>query len=386
MCSGAGSAARTALEAWLSANPGASVAEIREAAIALTGSVLGTYGDAASTLACDLFDSVMELEGVGVPAAQVYGGVREGAVEGTVRRIAGDVDGTQASLDSFMQAVGQLAERETRLAANATVEGNVERAAKTRAGRGVRYARVPTSAVPCEWCAMLASRGFVYRSAESAEAASHHHCSCTIVPGVKGMTEVAGYDTAHYKDVWKHREKYESAGRPQVDNRMEYDVDPIAASLDYFTQDDELRNRVKLMAPEPGYEDFEDIGIHCDGMTFGYQHLGADERPNTWDSISITVADLARSIKDNPSYHGGPVRLASCSAGRYPDGPAKRLANELGAPVRAADMDVWIRDDGWYTLAETKQEAADIYEGLCEPSGNWRTFYPDRWEGKRYES
>lgn len=143
-----------------------------------------------------------------VGAAQVYGGVREGAVEGYVRRVAGGIDGTQGSLDTFADLVGQLAEQETRRAASTTVEENVERAAKTRAGRKVRYARVPTSFVPCEWCAMLASRGFVYRSAESADAASHHHCTCTIVPGVKGSTEVAGYDTAHYKDVWKHREKY----------------------------------------------------------------------------------------------------------------------------------------------------------------------------------
>lgn len=207
VCAGAGSAVTDALGEWLAANPGASIAEIREAAIALTDAVLGTYGDAASTLACDLFDSIMELEGVGLPAAQVYGGVREDAVEGTVRRIVGDVDDTQESRDTFMKAVGQLAERETRLAANTTIEENVERAAKTRAGRNVRYARVPTRAVPCEWCAMLASRGFVYRSAEKAEAASHHHCTCTIVPGIKGVTQVAGYDTAHYANVWQHLDK-----------------------------------------------------------------------------------------------------------------------------------------------------------------------------------
>ena len=161
--------------------------------------------------------------------------------------------------------------------------------------------------------------------------------------------------------------------------------DPAPASLDYFTQDDVLRDRVKLMMPEPGYEDFEDVGIHSDGMTFGYQHLGVDGRPNTWDNINVSVADLAQSIKESPSYHGGPVRLASCSAGKYPDGLAKRLANELGMPVRAADMDVWIEDDGWYTLAETKQEAIDIHEGICESRGNWHTFYPDGWEGKIYE-
>lgn len=209
VCSGAGNAAMDALGEWLDANPGASIEECREAAIAIAGGTLEVYGDASSSLACDLFDSVMEAEGVAVPAAQMYEGVREGAVEGTVRRVVGDVDGSQVSLDAFTQAVGQLVERETRLAASTTVEENVERVAKTKEGRDVRYARVPTRAVPCEWCAMLASRGFVYRSAERADAASHHHCTCTIVPGVEGVTEVAGYDPGHYYDVWQHPERYE---------------------------------------------------------------------------------------------------------------------------------------------------------------------------------
>lgn len=155
-----------------------------------------------------MFDTVMELEGVRTGAAQPYGGVRAEAVDGYTRRVVGGVDGSQGAFDAFVDAMGQLAERETRLAANAAVEGNVERASRTRSGRYVRFARVPTSAVPCAWCAMLASRGFDYRSMESASAASHHHCTCTIVPGVKGSTVVAGYDTDHYKDVWEHRDKY----------------------------------------------------------------------------------------------------------------------------------------------------------------------------------
>ena len=168
--------------------------------------MLGTDGDAASALACQLFDSVMEAEGVGVPAATVYDGPREGAVEATVRRVVGDVDGTAESLAGFVERVGQLAERETRLAASSTMEGNVERAAKTKAGRRVRFARVPTKSVPCPWCAMLASRGFVYTSSENAEAGSHHHCTCTIVPGVQGSTKVSGYDLKHYERVWRSNE------------------------------------------------------------------------------------------------------------------------------------------------------------------------------------
>lgn len=193
----------------MSANPRASVAELREAAIRITMAALGEDGDAASALACELFDSVMGAEGVRVLGATVYDGPRSEAVEATVRRVVGDVDGTPERAAEFVERVGQLAERETRLAASSTMERNVERAAKTKNGRRVRFARVPTKSVPCPWCAMLASRGFVYESADSAEAGSHHHCTCTIVPGVKGSTKVAGYDTDHYRDVWLNRERYE---------------------------------------------------------------------------------------------------------------------------------------------------------------------------------
>ena len=194
------------------------MAECREAAIEIAVASIDAYGSAASANACDLFDSVMDLEGVSASPAQAYGEVREDAVDRYVHRVAGDLDGSEGSHASFVEAVGQLAERETRMAASQTVERNVERVAKTKVGKRVRYARVPTSLVPCEWCAMLASRGFVYKSAEDAEAASHHHCTCTMVPGVKGSTKVAGYDEAHYKDVWQNREKYEERTAPRFGN------------------------------------------------------------------------------------------------------------------------------------------------------------------------
>ena len=210
VCSEAGSAAMRALEEWLGSHPNASIEECREAAISIASSVLESYGDASSSLACNLFDSVMETEGVSVPAAQMYGGVREGAVEGTVRRVVGGIDGSQVSLDAFTRAVGQLIERETRLAASTTVEENVERVAKTKEGRNVRYARVPTSAAPCKWCTMLASRGFAYNSAETAGAASHHHCTCTIIPGVEGRTAVEGYDPIANYEKWQEFEQLDA--------------------------------------------------------------------------------------------------------------------------------------------------------------------------------
>ena len=60
-----------------------------------------------------------------------------------------------------------------------------------------RYARVPAGSENCAFCEFLASRGFVYRSGESAGVSRkyHPHCDCQIVPvWGKKTPKIAGYD------------------------------------------------------------------------------------------------------------------------------------------------------------------------------------------------
>ncbi|MFT3871552.1 MAG: hypothetical protein QM714_02730 [Nocardioides sp.] len=92
-----------------------------------------------------------------------------------------------ASLDWAMQqpetallGVGQ------RLVANAgrgQILAGIRADAKAR-----RWARV-TSATGCAFCRMLATRGAVYRSEESADFRAHDHCGCTIEPLFGGRYE-----------------------------------------------------------------------------------------------------------------------------------------------------------------------------------------------------
>ena len=106
-----------------------------------------------------------------------------GAVRAFVRFV---VDGR---VDTFNDQVLQRVDYEMKLsAANSTIENG------RRDKRKPRYARVPTGAETCDFCLMLASRGFVYRS-ESTAFASHVHssCDCRVTPGWEGM-EVEGYD------------------------------------------------------------------------------------------------------------------------------------------------------------------------------------------------
>ena len=81
-------------------------------------------------------------------------------------------------------------------------------ARKKRQSR-VRFARVPAGGETCPFCLMLASRGAVYYTEETAGANSHYHahCRCQIVPSWDGAA-IEGYDPDLYYDMWKHPEKY----------------------------------------------------------------------------------------------------------------------------------------------------------------------------------
>lgn len=82
-----------------------------------------------------------------------------------------------------------------------------------------RFARVPIGEKTCDFCLMLASRGPVYLTEESAGAFTkfHAHCDCKVVPfwgtvgaGVsrrKGSMTVEGYDPDAYYKEYRERMK-----------------------------------------------------------------------------------------------------------------------------------------------------------------------------------
>ena len=85
--------------------------------------------------------------------------------------------------------------------------------AKRDRTKGVRFARVPTGHETCTFCLMLASRGAVYHSRQSAGEFRHfhRHCDCKVVPGFEDdpMAElVQGHDP---KDELRRWRRVESA-------------------------------------------------------------------------------------------------------------------------------------------------------------------------------
>lgn len=185
---------RRRVDAYLASYPGASVADVREFAVEVVSDAVSVYGDAASTAAADLYDELAVASPEPLPTAAVDTSDVSGYVDKEVRYQAGKlVDGAPSA---FAEAVAACASDQVSRRANATMAGNAQR-------DHIRYARVPMGGETCTFCAMLASRGFVYRSAKSAGEGTHWHrnCRCKVVPETAGVVE--GYDPGDWYGRWQ---------------------------------------------------------------------------------------------------------------------------------------------------------------------------------------
>ena len=158
------------------------VADCRDLVIQALASVMPTYTDMAAQASADFYDAARELvvgEKMGARAISGYDEAKTaGAVRAFVRFV---VDGR---IDTFNDQVLQRIDYEMKLsAANSTIENG------KRDKRKPRYARVPTGSETCDFCLMLASRGFVYNS-KSTASMGHVHAGCVLPDTVLGALDV----------------------------------------------------------------------------------------------------------------------------------------------------------------------------------------------------
>lgn len=151
-----------------------------------------TYGSASESIGSLFFDNALSSDGE-LANAVMAGTANSQQVSNSVRYWARHLFGEDPDLEAFVDGVSAFVRRTVTHAADLSV---AESAVSTNEQKdlGIRYARVPQGPT-CSFCIMLASRGFVYASRESAGELRQYHddCNCRIVAGMPG-TEVEGYE------------------------------------------------------------------------------------------------------------------------------------------------------------------------------------------------
>lgn len=182
--------ARDALNAYAAENP--SIEDFREFAIEVVMSSGELYGGACSQAAFELQQEIALEFGSKMPDLRGWyyspdvDRVTESVHYKAKHLVEGDVSG-------FVKEVTALARYHAEQGANETMHQTARKQASGARKRrrkgverdGVRFARELQSAEPCEFCRMLAGRGFVYLSEESAGEFFEFHpgCKCKAIPG-----------------------------------------------------------------------------------------------------------------------------------------------------------------------------------------------------------
>lgn len=169
-----GDAAASYVEKYISAlmeeNPGIPVDELRDEAIEAIEDALNAFGDQASELALDLLEEITGAYGIDAET-EIYDAVPHEMVEGGVRYRA--IDLVEGRSGKFTREVADLTRYYIHRSSFENMERNCER-------NDWRYARVPSGRETCGFCFMLSSRGFVYRSEQTAGSTHAYHANCVL--------------------------------------------------------------------------------------------------------------------------------------------------------------------------------------------------------------
>lgn len=180
------------------------------------------YGEAAAVAAAEWFEG-LRAGAVGAPYEAVLADpVDDAQVSQTVRYAAGNL--FTSTPDQALAVLSSATQRYVAYMSRATVARN---AAHDPARP--RWARVPAGAHTCAFCAMLASRGFVYHSETKAGGADHRFhddCRCQIVPEWgRGPAHIEGYDPDAMHAM------YEQARRAALDAGQRADPENVLAYM-----------------------------------------------------------------------------------------------------------------------------------------------------------
>lgn len=156
------------------------------------------YGDAAAEAAAEMYEAVCLAE-TGKYTIAELSKVDQQKVRNSVYFASSLI--AKGEHGKAFSALRKAMDYHVKYPARKTIENNARR-------DGARWARVPQGAETCEFCTMLASRGFVYHTEETAGGGHGYHtdCDCLPVPSFKADTVVPDYDPEYYFQRYQQME------------------------------------------------------------------------------------------------------------------------------------------------------------------------------------
>lgn len=273
------------LLAWHALNPDATVAETREYAKEVMAAVVQSYDSVAASFAAKWYDYRAELGGARLSQA-ITAAVYSPKTSDEVARyqakklIKGDFEG-------FAKACGEYARNDSLRSLNETIMANAKRDRK----KGARFARVPSGAETCTFCLMLAGRGAVYHTRQTAGEFKHfhRHCDCKVVPGFEDdpMAElVEGYRPRELYDRWKAFDQIDSWKWLSVADKNEIKSRVLIADASLFKA--RKLGMVGYAKPRSLLEEHERAGI--DYLSFnGFDIEAIMEDPKAPANLDISM-------------------------------------------------------------------------------------------------
>lgn len=175
--------------------------------------LLDEYGAAAAAGAAAFAEDIWDASGGrGLAPVTIAATPTAAALRPDVSWAAKKLYGANIDPTNFQTRLKLLVDREVRRMSNETVTSLEE---PRRAKQKVRYQRVP-AATCCAFCSLIASRGAVFREADTAK--THAYCRCAVVPvlfeGTKQLTRIGSFDASGEfvdYDAGDHYEIYQAA-------------------------------------------------------------------------------------------------------------------------------------------------------------------------------
>ena len=141
----------------------------------------------------------------------------------------------------------------------------------------------------------------------------------------------------------------------------------------YVNSEDQLYANLKKVKP---YKDYEDFSVH--GVP---EESKIEFVTNNGVSTKYSAKEFADTLREDPSYKGGKVRLLSCGAGSKVSDFAKDLAIELGQEVLAPTETLWVGENGELFISDNEILADMWYndgkiDNTIRQTGRWKPFAP----------